>query len=102
VTVSGTFYETVNFECANLVMPDLIPAEDGIFARHPVFAWIPAFAGRTNLGIFNCQSNKIGYLNRNRVKLRSNTRRKRLRCAGDLIIRCSTTPWRGSMFGVHL
>ena len=25
------------------VMPDLIPAEDGIFDRHPVPAWIPAF-----------------------------------------------------------
>ena len=31
----------------NPVMPDLIPAEDGIFDRHPVFLWIPAFAGMT-------------------------------------------------------
>jgi hypothetical protein len=31
-------------------MPDLI--------RHPVFFWIPAFAGRTTFCVFSCQSNK--------------------------------------------
>jgi hypothetical protein len=30
-------------------MPDLI--------RHPVFAWIPAFAGMTIGVVFNCRSN---------------------------------------------
>jgi hypothetical protein len=30
-------------------MPDLIPAHDGIFDRHPVSVWIPAFAGMTAL-----------------------------------------------------
>ena len=33
------------------VMPDLIPAEDGIFDRHPVFSWIPASAGMTERAI---------------------------------------------------
>jgi len=33
------------------VMPDLIPAEDGIFDRHPVFSWIPASAGMTACAI---------------------------------------------------
>jgi len=32
-------------------MPDLI--------RHPVFFWIPAFAGMTIVGMFNCHINKI-------------------------------------------
>jgi len=36
---------------ANLVMPDLI--------RHPVPAWIPAFAGMTFFGMFNCRSNNL-------------------------------------------
>jgi hypothetical protein len=31
------------------VMPDLIPDEYGIFDRHPVPTWIPAFAGMTIL-----------------------------------------------------
>jgi len=31
-------------------MPDLIPAKDGIFDRHPVFFRIPACAGMTNFG----------------------------------------------------
>jgi hypothetical protein len=31
-------------------MPDLIPAKDGIFDRHPVFFWNPACAGMTNFG----------------------------------------------------
>jgi len=35
----------------NLVMPDLI--------RHPAFFWIPAFAGMTIVGMFNCHINKI-------------------------------------------
>ena len=33
----------------NPVMPDLIPEEHGIFDRHPVPAWLPAFAGMTTL-----------------------------------------------------
>ena len=35
------------------VMPDLI--------RHPVFLWIPAFAGMTIFGVFSWQSNNILY-----------------------------------------
>jgi hypothetical protein len=31
-------------------MPDSIPDEYGIFDRHPVPTWIPAFAGMTILG----------------------------------------------------
>jgi hypothetical protein len=31
----------------NRVMPDLI--------RHPVFSWIPAFAGMTTIGMFYCR-----------------------------------------------
>ena len=34
---------------ANPVIPDLIPADHGICDRHPVPAWIPAFAGMTTL-----------------------------------------------------
>jgi hypothetical protein len=37
-------------KCTNSVMPDSIPAEHGIFDRHPVHTWIPAFAGMTILG----------------------------------------------------
>jgi hypothetical protein len=33
------------------VMPDLI--------RHPVSAWIPAFAGMTTLVVFNCRVNNL-------------------------------------------
>ena len=40
-------------------MPDLIPAEVGIFDRHPVLAWIPAFTGMTNFGMFNYRRNTI-------------------------------------------
>jgi hypothetical protein len=34
---------------AECVMPALIPDECGIFDRHPVLTWIPAFAGMTML-----------------------------------------------------
>ena len=45
------FMEPINpaIKQVNLVMPDLIPAQYGIFDRHPVFTWIPAFAGMTIL-----------------------------------------------------
>jgi hypothetical protein len=36
----------------------------------------------------------------NEIKLRSDTRRKRLRCASDIIIRCSTLDVRCSMFNL--
>jgi hypothetical protein len=36
-------------DSTDAVMRECIPAEDGIFDRHPQNAWIPAFAGMTKL-----------------------------------------------------
>jgi len=47
---------------ANAVMPHLIPAKDGIFDRHPLFCWIPACAGMTNLGYLSGNVIKKNYL----------------------------------------
>jgi hypothetical protein len=46
----------------------------------------------------------IGFIKTNAIQLRSGTRRKRLRCASDIIIRCSTLDvqcWMFSLFDVR-